>query len=469
MTNMRCARRQERRLRSLWRRCLPQVTFLQRPAFLSCAAILSLVLVLDANADNDANILAGAARVDITPREEDLPAPLTSVHDRIYVRALFIESRGDRAVIAVVETPAIATPIYEEMVQQIATEFDVPRNHIMLGVTHTHNSMRVAPPGPSPIPTSDLFTVRVRSGTIEAIGAARTAMRPARAGYRAGLSSLVRGREEWHASQHRYIDGIDRTGLVPVDQALGVYEFESTRGEPIAVILNYGIQPVVYEIAKTEISGDVPGATSRYVEDMLGKGVVALFTVGAPGSPAYRVWSETNPGGGVERAATITHAMGVILGEESLAQMEGIKGSTAPLKIEGLGGSLTCKGKITTPRNLRSYCAYNDDSALPACVFKDEPFGDVTLKVGALRLGDVVYVTADSNVVPALWEKLKRASPWSNTQLVSTNFGQFRFVVDDAAYALNTYPATDTRAAMGCAENGFLESALKLITGSTAE
>ena len=124
---------------------------------------------------------------------------------------------------------------------------------------------------------------------------------------------------------------------------------------------------------------------------------------------------------------------------------------------------MTCKGKMTTPRNLSRYCAYTDDSDLPPCDFKDQPFEDVTLQIGVLRLGDVVYVTSDSNVVPALWEKLRQASPWSTTQVVSTNFGQFRFVADDASYALRTYPGTETRAVMGCAEDGFLGSALRLI------
>lgn len=436
----------------------------ERLVLAACAAaVLSLATVAGAGAEVDAGLRAGAARVDITPGEADLPAPFTSVHDRIHVRALFVESGGRRAAIAVVETPAIAPPLHEEMVREIATRFDVPRDNVVLAITHTHNVMRVAPPGPSPIPTSERFNERVRSATVEAVAAARAARQPARAGYRAGLASLVRGRDEWLAAQHRYIDGIDRTGLVPADPTLGVYEFESLKGEPIAVILNYGIQPVVYEIAKTALGGDVPGAASRYVEDKLGGGVVALFTVGAPASAAYRVWSDDRPARGVERAATIVQAMGVILGEEALAQMEEIEGRTAPFEIRGSGGSLTCKGKITTPRNLRSHCAYTDGSPLPPCVFRDEPSADVTLEIGALRLGDVVYVTADGNVVPALWEKLKRALPWSTAQLVSTNFGPFRFVVDDAAYPLNTYPATDTRAAAGCAENGFIEMALKLV------
>jgi hypothetical protein len=47
--------------------------------------------------------------------------------------------------------------------------------------------------------------------------------------------------------------------------------------------------------------------------------------------------------------------------------------------------------------------------------------------------------------------------------IVGATFGPFRFVVDDAAYALNTYEATDTRAKQGCAEQGFLDSTLKMI------
>jgi hypothetical protein len=413
--------------------------------------------------DVEAGVRAGAARIDITPPVEELPAPLTSVHDRIYVRALMVESDGERAVIAVVEVPAIAGDIYDDMVQQISREFDLPAEQVMLGISHTHNSMRVAPPGTSPIPSSDSFTARVRSATLEAIRAAQSRLQPARAGYRAGGSSLVLGRNEWHSDQHRYIDGIDRTGTVPVDQTLGVYEFESLSGEFIAVIINYGITPVVYEIAKTELSGDVPGATSRYVEQALGDEGVAIFTIGAPGSPAYRVWGDEESGRDAKTAETIMNAMGVVLGEEALAQMREIDGTAAGVKIRGVGDSLTCPGKITTPRNLRSHCAYTEESSLPACEFTDAPYMDVTLNTRVLRLGDIAYVMADGNVVPTLWDKLKRASPLNNIQFVGTNFGQFRFVVDDAAYALNTYPATDTRAAAGCAEHGFLTGTLKLI------
>jgi len=416
-----------------------------------------------AQTSNTSAIQAGVARVDITPQIDELPEPLSSVHDPIYVRALVVESETKRAVIVVAEVPAIAPDIYEDLGQQVSERFRVPREQVMIGTTHTHNSLRVAPPGPSPIPSSEAFTSNVISGTIEAIAAAEKNLQPARAGYAAGQVSLIAGRNEWHEPQKRYIDGIDRTGLVPVDQTFGVYEFATLSGEPIGVILNYGIEPVVYELAKTQVSGDVPGAASRYIEDAFGGKVVALFTIGSPASPAYRVLSLDSPNRGIKTAENIMNSMGVILGEEALGRMQQIKGSTAPLQISAAADSLTCPGKRTTPRNLRGHCAYSEDSDLPACEFTDQPFPDVTLNTGVLRLGDVAYITADANVVPALWEKFRQQSPLSQAQAVGTNFGQFRFVVDDAAYALNTYPATDTRAVVGCAEEGYLESVQGLL------
>lgn len=410
-----------------------------------------------AAAQSGSALSAGAARVDITPAVADLPAPLTSIHDPLYVRTLVVDSDGKRAVIAVVDTPAIEASIYYDLVDTISTEFNVPAGQILLGTTHTHNSLRVAPPGPSPIPTSDKFTHAVIDGTLQSVREAIGAMKPAKAGYSAGESSLISGRNEWLPSQHRYIDGVDRTGVEAVDRTFGVYKFAALDGTPIAAILNYGVEPVIFEQAHDKVSGDVPGAVSAYVEDQVGGGMVALFTVGAPASLSYRVWPEDSDRRRFETSAKIMSAYGTILGEEALAQMARIEGSTAPLAISSATDSLTCPGKKTTPRNLRNMCAYTADSTLPPCKFTDAPFHDVKLTMTLLRLGEVYYLAADGNVVPALWNKIRREVPFTNFQFVGANFGPFRFVVDDRAYQLNTYPATDTRAQANCAEPGMLE------------
>ena len=219
---------------------------------------------------------------------------------------------------------------------------------------------------------------------------------------------------------------------------------------------------MIFEQAKTQVSGDVPGAVSAYVEDQVGGGMVALFTIGAPASLTYRVWPEDSDKRRLENSARMMDAYGTLLGEEALAQMKRIEGSPAALAIASASDTLTCPGKRTTPRNLRNMCAYSEGSDLPPCDFTDAPFQDVTLSMDLLRLGDVYYLAADGNVVPALWEKVKRESPFTHTQFVGANFGPFRFVVDDRGYQLSTYPATDTRARANCAEPGLLASFAKL-------
>jgi hypothetical protein len=54
---------------------------------------------------------------------------------------------------------------------------------------------------------------------------------------------------------------------------------------------------------------------------------------------------------------------------------------------------------------------------------------------------------------------------WSNCRavIVALTFGPMRFVVDDAAYAHNTYETTATTAKAGCAERGYIDGALELI------
>lgn len=429
----------------------------------------------------DGDLRAGAARIDITPPASELPDVFQGIHDNIYVRTLVIESGSAKAIIAVAEVPMIRAEFVDDMVRDISAEYDIPADYVVIGTSHTHSSLRVTSVEQSiPIPNADelseeeikeirdslrhtipvteSFNEAVIGAIHESIRQAHNALQPARAGYAAGTAMVVASRNEWLESQHRFIDGIDRSGKQPVDHTLGVHKFEALDGTPIALLLNYGIEPVVLE--RGVISGDVPGATSRYVERQLGGDAVALFTVSAPESPLYRVWDETSRPR--DTAPTIMNAMGVILGEEALARAAGIQDLSTRLDIAAASDTLECPGKITTPRNLRNQCAYTENSDLPVCEFTTREIDPVELDMGLLRIGDVAYVLVNANVVPALWQKVKQASPLVNTLIVGANFGPFRFIVDDAAYPLNTYPATDTRAMQGCAERGLIEGVRQL-------
>jgi hypothetical protein len=405
---------------------------------------------------------AGAARIDITPAIADLPAPYKSVADRIYLRAVVVESDGKRAVIVIADVPTIVAPVAADIIARIAREAKVPREQIVLGTTHTHNAVRVAAEGIGIIlPGSPKFVEQVTVAAVQAVRQAVANLQPARAGTGSGKAHIVGNRNVWSPAHGRYIADVDRTGTEPIDHRLGVVKFETLDGKPIAFLLNYAFEPVVAMAIKSEISGDVPGVAARIIEARRG-GAPVLFTIGAAGVPFYR--ADDTPGPQRRgHALELLQTYGSVLAEEALAVAGAMTTSAEAVSIGGASKPLICPGKATQPFNLPDRCAYSPDSKLPACDFRTRDADPVKLELGVLRIGDLAIVQTDANVAPALGAKLHRATPVANTWIVALTFGPMRFVVDDAAYPHNTYEATATTAKAGCAEQGYLSGSLDLI------
>jgi neutral ceramidase len=423
-------------------------------------AALTLLLVPSAAY---AQVSAGAARIDITPPREELVAPFTSVADPIFVRALAIESSGKQAIIVIADVPTIAADVRAEMTAGIAKATGVPSALIVVGTTHTHNAMRVAHNAVGIIiPGSSKFVARVSAATLRAVTEARRRMVPARFGVGKGRVALTGNRNVWSVVHNRYISDVDRIGAEPVDHTLGVVEFETMDGKPIALLLNHGFEPVVAMAMKSEISGDVPGVAARMIEERLGNEAVALFTIGAAGVPLYRAEDTPEPRRRAH-ATALMQAMGTVFSEEALAVAAATTAKDATIEIDGAQQALVCPGKATTPFNLPDRCAYTAASRLPTCTFADRDADPSKLDLSVVRLGPVALVTTDANVAPALAAKLQRMTPIANTWVVAMTFGPMRFVVDDAAYPQRTYEATATTARAGCAESKYLDSSLDLL------
>lgn len=434
---------------------------------MKCRLSVGLILLSSAvhGSAAESALRAGAARVDITPPVGELPLPFKSIHDPVYVRALMLDNGATRAAIVVADVPAIEAGVYADITRRISATNNVPPAHIVLAASHTHNSMRVASDNAgNSVGGTDRFIASVVAASLEAVKQAAARLQPVRAGYAAGRSYLVSNRNQWLEEQHRLIEGIDRTGTQPVDPTLAVFRFETLSGEPVAYLLNYGIEPVVDIGQSGEISGDVPGEAARYIEARTGGRAVALFTIGPANSPSYRV--QADPATGLrdaDRTHRIMTAMGTILGEEAMAAAESVRRPATTLHIAGALKTLQCPGQVTTPRNLLGECSNAPGAKVPACNFRTVDGPPVTLSFGVLKLGDVALVQADANVVPAVGDRLRRASPLVNTVVALTNFGPFRYVVDDASYPLNTFEVTSTRARQGCGEQGFVDGVLRMM------
>lgn len=429
------------------------------------AALLAVATVGASASYSTANIdtvlSVGAAKVNITPPLTELAAPFTKINDEVFVRAIVIDNGASRSVLVILDVPTIAAPIAAEMIRDVAAAARVSEVNVLLGTSHTHNIMRVDYDGPSIIPGSTKLVERVKTATLEAVRRAEANLQPAKVGVGSGDANLIANRNQWFPQQARFIDGIDRERTQPINSKIGVIAFQTLNGEPIAFVMNYAVEPVLMDNVKNEISGDLPGAVSRYIENRLGERAVAMFTIGAAGTPLYR--SHEDPVYGQSDPRVIMSAYGSILGEEVIEAAKAIRDFKTSVQIVGAQDQLVCPGKRTTPLNLRAMCAHTPNSTLPECAFTTRDAPPVSLAIGTLKIGDVVMVQTDANVTPALGARLQSLSPVSNTWVVARTFGPMRFVVDEAAYPLNTYEATATWAKAGCAEDGYLDHSLRLI------
>jgi len=432
--------------------------------FLMVAALLVTGAKAPAPAPASGDLRAGASKIRITPPREEMVAPFDRVNDDVFIRALVLESGGKRGVIVIVDAPMYHKDVGDDIRAKIASTARVRPENILFSMSHTHNIMRLDHnKGGIILPGSSRFVEQVTNAAQDAVKQAIASLQPAHMGSGQGEAHLIGPKSSWSPELQRYIEKIDRSGKETVNERLGLIKFESPDGRPIAFLMNYGINPVIAMAMKGEVSGDVPGAAARYVEERAGGDAVALFTVGASGNPLYR--AEPDPIYKTADPRALIQAMGTILGEEAIAVARQTPARLRSIPIGGATSQLICPGKMTAPLNLKDRCAHTPDSPLPACNFQDTDTDPVAAQLGVLKIGPIALVQADANISSGVGRKLLAASPLSDTWAVSLNYGPMHYIVEDSEYPLNTYEATATTAKAGCAESGFLSHALDMIDG----
>lgn len=444
----------------------PAGKFVLMAALLAHAVAVSAVTATPPTANAAPALLAGAARVDITPDQADLPKPFTRIRDHLFVRAVVLDdgtgASSGRAAIVVADLPTIAPDVFEDLRRRIAVEARVPLANVLLAVTHTHNAVRLdRNPVGIMIPGSAKITDATSRLIIDAVRQAAGNVKPARAGYAEGATNMIGGSDRPAAGRPSPVP------IAPVapDKTLGVLRIESSNGEPIALLVNSALEPIMQMPAKDTVSADVAGATERYVEQRFGDRTVVLYTVGSQSGGAYS--TRPRPGVPTGDPGPLTEAVGSILGEDVLALAARAK-TSATIRVAGAMRTIRCPGKETIPYNLPDRCSDAAGSALPRCDFKDRDIDPVPLQVGALRIGDTMLVQADANITQPVWQRFKRqARP--GTLLVNLMFGPMHYVVQDSDYPANTYQVTASTAKRGCAAQSFIDAATGLIAELSPE
>ena len=421
-------------------------------------------------------IRVGAAKVDVTPSENERPKNNLGVLDRLYARAIVLDNGVTSAALISVDAGAIPDALWQTVSGQIDKELGIPPARVLLTATHTHSGGG---------PRGANYSQKI----VDAVRLAKQKLTPARIGYGTGVSYINVNRQIVDPKTGRWWEGANYDG--PSDKTVAVIKFEGLDGSPIAVYYNYAVHAVLAG-QLDQISADIPGAASRYVEDSFDDRVVALWSSGAAGdqNPIYYqqtydlreirvkdyatrgvdISNAMPPGGeGLNRSdptvarlmnqqRQMVSSMGQFLGEEVMHVMRGIARTETAVPLYGSFTSVRCPGRERTNEGRAGFeGTYNDA-------------GPVEIRLGLLRVGDVMIGAVNAEVFNPIAQRLKRESPYKATMMATLTNGAARsgYIPDDESFGKYTFEVLSSRLQPGCAESAIVNGILTLIDGARA-
>ena len=90
------------------------------------------------------------------------------------------------------------------------------------------------------------------------------------------------------------------------------------------------------------------------------------------------------------------------------------------------------------------------------------------IRLGLLRVGDVMIGAVNAEVFNPIAQRLKRESPYKATMMATLTNGSARsgYIPDDASYAKYTFEVLSSRVQPGCAESSIVNGILELMDDS---
>ncbi len=411
-----------------------------RPVFLLIAA---------AGLAAPADFRAGAARVDITPAPDAALVMSgyaartkghTAIHDNLYVRAIAIDDGAGPAAIVSAEVIGFGNAAWKRITERIEREAGMPAGRVLLAGVHTHGAPAVGTYGEQGSPNQAAYVAKLDDAVIEAVKNARAAMQPARIGWGTGRANVNVNRRARAAGGGWWL-GVNPDG--PSDKTVAVVRFDNAAGNPIAIFSNYAVHGTVMGQENLKITGDLPGATARFVERAFGGDVVAPWTSGAAGDQN----AIYGPGNNFDQV----EVLGEILGEEVVRVARSIE--TKPGARVQVGQTvITCPGQKLAPGTSRKERNFAFVDADP-----------VDIRLSLLRIGNIALAGVSGEVLTRIGERLKKESRLPATIMVTHANGSSGYLPDDAAYDQVSYEIQTTHVKRGCAERGIVDGLLGLM------
>ncbi|MEM7343927.1 MAG: neutral/alkaline non-lysosomal ceramidase N-terminal domain-containing protein, partial [Chloroflexota bacterium] len=243
---------------------------------------------------------AGIAKIDITPPPEQpmygypplqwqmdgAPADTSNyfgrdglaegTHDPLFARALVLDNGEQTIAMVALDIGIVNKPFTQEIRAAVQETTGIPGEHILLNTSHTHS-------GPDLFHATQDLDPKVKpviqQKIIEAIRQAHTNRQPARVGWADGHLETI-------AINRREDEG-------PINPRVGVMVVENEAKQPLALVVNFAVHPIVLSAANRHYTGDLPGYAMAALERIYPDSV-ALFLNGCAGNinPVAYPWGQ---------------------------------------------------------------------------------------------------------------------------------------------------------------------------------
>jgi neutral ceramidase len=426
----------------------------------------------------------GAVKVDVTPTEKELPKRYLGILDHVYSRAIVVDNGTTTAALVTVDNILIPDAMWKRLSDQIAAATGIPVKNQVITATGTHSVPYTVGRGGMGAGFNIEMGAAYEKKIVDSVKLAKEKLQPARMSFGTGVSYINVQRDRIDPKTHGWWEGANYEGVS--DKRVAAVKFESMSGEPIAVYYNYAVFNVITGTLDL-VSGDITGATSRYIEDSLDDKVVAVLAAGAHGDQNPIFFQQTYdlreirikdyakrgedisnslPSGGtgldrndpkvaklMNQQKQMILSMGQMLGEEVLRIMRDTTRYESTVQVFADQKVVSCPGRERT----------NEGRGGVAGTYKDAD--PMEIRLGVLMIGDVAIGSVNAGIYSEIGQRFKRESPFAKTILTTAanGFSSAGYIPDDASFGHQTFEVLNSKLKPGCAESAIVNGLVDMM------
>jgi len=480
------------------------------------AFILASLMGLNVQA---ADLLAGAAEVDITPPagyrmsgyfSERLS---TGIKDPLLAKALVLRQGDVQAAIVCCDLIGVPRSIALGAREKASEKTRIPAANIAIAATHSHTgplyygAMRnffheraVAQHGSDPAEKTDYPTFLIEK-LVEAIARAQAALQPARLEHGVAEERTLSFNRRFHMKDGsvRFNPGQLNPDIIrpagPIDPDVGIVNFtrigdekakasssakrdakgadKADDGRTIASLTVFALH--LDTLGGTLYSGDYPAVLSQRLQERLGKGHISLFGAGTCGDINHIDVST--------KGRRKTEEIGQRLAETVIGHLPKLKETKPSLAVKR--GTVDALLQKFTPEQIQrakdrmpligtrelSFLEQVEANKITDVerIRRELGADKLPLEVQAIRLSaDAAVVTLPGEVFVELGLAIKRASPFRTTLVIELANDNPAYIPTKKAFAEGSYETVNSRVVPGSGEE-MAEAAIRLLRHLSAD